>query len=269
MFESLTVWVRGAGELGSAAAMTLRRVGIPVFLSELPRPLAIRRTVTFSDAILEGTATVEDIQGVRATVENAHHLISAGKIPVLADSPVIAQRLAPQVAVDARMFKGRADGTATRAPFIIGLGPGFTAGENCGAVVETMRGHNLGRVIWSGSAQPNTGIPGELGGETARRVIYAPTTGNLKWEVDFGALMEPGQRLGTINGYEIVTPLAGLVRGLISPRVPMTSGLKIADIDPRGDAVDYRTVSDKARAVSRAVLEAVLVHLRPELERSV
>ncbi len=265
MFESLLVWVRGAGELGSAAALTLRRVGIAVFLSELPLPLAIRRTVTFSDAILEGTAIVEDIQGVRATVENMPQVISAGRIPVLEDSLLIAQRLAPQVAVDARMLKGSGSGPG-KSPFVIGLGPGFTAGDNCGAVVETKRGHNLARVIWSGSAQPDTGIPGKLGGETARRVIYAPTEGTLKWAVDFGALVEPGQRLGTIDSHEIVTPIAGLVRGLLSPRVPIPRGLKIADIDPRGATVDYRTVSDKARAVSRAVLEAILVHLQWELQ---
>ncbi len=264
MLESLLVWVRGAGELGSAAALTLRRVGIAVFLSELPQPLAIRRTVTFSDAILEGTATVEDIQGMRATMENVPQVISAGKIPVLEDSPAIAQLLAPQVAVDARMLKGSGSGPGLKSPFVIGLGPGFAAGDNCGAVVETRRGHNLGRVIWSGSAQRDTGVPGELGGETARRVFYAPAEGTLKWAVDFGALLEPGQRLGTIDSQEIVTPIAGLVRGLISPRVPMAGGLKIADIDPRGAAVDYRTVSDKARAVSRAVLEAILVYLRRE-----
>ena len=266
VFESLRLWVRGAGELGSAIALTMRRVGIGVFLTDLPRPLAIRRPVTFSDAILEGLSAVEDIQGVRATAENAPQIISTGQIPVLEDSPVIARQLAPQITVDARMLKGSGSDSGLVSPFVIGLGPGFTAGGNCGAVVETSRGHNLGRVIWSGSAQPDTGIPGKLGGETARRVIYAPAEGALKWEVDFGALVESGQRLGTIDSHEIVAPIAGLVRGLISPLVPMASGLKIADIDPRGATVNYRTVSDKASAVSRAVLEAVLVHLRRELQ---
>lgn len=264
LFESLRLWVRGAGELGSAVALTLRRVGIGVFLTDLPRPLAIRRPVTFSDAILEGISAVEDIQGVRATAENAPQIISAGQIPVLEDSPLMARQLAPQITVDARMLKGSGGDSGLMSPFVIGLGPGFTAGGNCMAVVETRRGHNLGRVIWSGSAQPDTGIPGKLGGETARRVIYAPVEGALKWEVDFGALVESGQRLGTIDSHEIEAPITGLVRGLISPLVPMASGLKIADIDPRGTTVDYRTVSDKASAVSRAVLEAVLVHLRRE-----
>ena len=266
MFESLRLWVRGAGELGSAVALTLRRVGIGVFLTDLPRPLAIRRPVTFSDAILEGNSAVEDIQGVRATAENAPQIISAGQIPVLEDSPLMARQLAPQITVDARMLKGSGSDSGLMSPFVIGLGPGFIAGGNCMAVVETRRGHNLGRVIWSGSAQPDTGIPGKLGGETARRVIYAPVEGALKWEVDFGALVESGQRLGTIDSHEIEAPITGLVRGLISPLVPMASGLKIADIDPRGATVNYRTVSDKASAVSRAVLEAVLVHLRRELQ---
>ncbi|MEE9464288.1 MAG: hypothetical protein V3W14_01775, partial [Candidatus Neomarinimicrobiota bacterium] len=149
---------------------------------------------------------------------------------------------------------------------VIGLGPGFIAGADCQAVVETQRGPNLGRVIWSGSAQPDTGVPGELGGESIQRVIYAPGAGALKWEVEFGALVDPGQRLGHLNGRPLAAPIGGQVRGLISPRVPVTIRLKIADIDPRGPEVDCQMISDKARAVGAGVLEALLVHRRKEIE---
>ncbi len=246
--------------MGSAVAVSLWRAGIPLFLTELPLPLAIRRTVTFSDAMLEGTATVEEVAAVRATPDRVRQMIDEGQVPVVPDAVDVLAELTPDVLVDARMLKGRGTGHHPLVPLIIGLGPGFTAGAGCQAVVETQRGPNLGRVIWSGSAQPDTGIPGELGGETLQRVIYAPGAGTAVWEVEIGALVDPGQRLGHLDGQPLTAPIGGQVRGLISPRVPVTAGLKIADVDPRGAEVDYRMISDKGRAVGGAVLEALLVH---------
>jgi len=264
VLESTLVWVRGAGELGSAAAVSLWRAGIPVLMTELPLPLAIRRTVTFSDAILEGTATVEEVKAVCTTPDRVRQIIGKGQVPVIPDSLNVLADLDSDVLVDARMLKGQ--GTVAYPPglVIIGLGPGFTAGADCQAVVETQRGPNLGRVIWSGSAQPDSGVPGELGGESIQRVIYAPGAGALKWGVEFGTLVDPGQRLGHLDGQPLTAPIGGQVRGLISPRVPVTVGLKIADIDPRGLEVDCQMISDKARAVGGGVLEALLDHRRKE-----
>ncbi len=260
MFDTTLVWVRGAGELGSAVAVSLRRAGIPLFLTELPLPLAIRRTVTFSDAILEGTATVEEVEAVRTIPERVRPMIGDGQVPVMPDSLTVMPELTPDVLVDARMLKGRGADPHPLVPLIIGLGPGFTAGADCQAVVETQRGPNLGSVIWSGSAQPDTGVPGELGGESIQRVIYAPVAGTLEWEVEIGALVDPGQQLGHLDGQPLTAPIGGQVRGLISPWVPVIAGLKIADVDPRGTEVDCRMISDKGKAVGGAVLEALMVH---------
>jgi xanthine dehydrogenase accessory factor len=266
--KETTVWVRGAGELGSATALILHRVGFRVFLSELPQPLAIRRTVTFSDAMFDGTATITDgsaegeTTAVRCDPAEIPTLLQQHKLPLAADSTSELLAHKSRVVVDARMLKQEVADFRSWAPLTIGLGPGFTAGKTCHAVIETARGHDLGRVIWDGPARPNTGIPGRLGGETVRRVIYAPATGRLEWRVDLGAVVAPDELLGVIdNRIEVRTPIGGLVRGLIHHDVPITKGLKLADIDPRGAAVDYRRLSDKARCVGRGVLEAILVYL--------
>ena len=268
MFDQLIIWVRGAGEMASAAAHCLHRVGFGVLMSDLPAPLAIRRTVAFCEAIFTGTWDVEGVPAKSCDVSTAPDLISQGIIPVVIDTPQITT-LHPHVMVDGRMLKRHSRDMRTYAPFTVGLGPGFEAGGNCHAAVETMRGHDLGKIIRQGAAQPHTGVPGEVGGETLRRVIHAPADGPVSWRVDFGDLVRENDLLGSIdNTHEIRAPLAGLVRGLISPQVRFKKGLKIADIDPRGRAVDCRTISDKARAVGRGVLEAILVHLREEHENT-
>lgn len=263
MFEDIIIWIRGAGELGSAAACVLHNVGFPVFISELEKPLAIRRTVTFSDAVFEGESSVEGVKAVKCETDSVDSIISNGNIPVLLDDPKKLTAIHPQIIIDARMLKYDIDSIIDDAPFTIGLGCGFEAGKTCHAVIETMRGHNLGRILWEGSAETDTQIPGEIGGESARRVLYAGVEGIVEWRVNFGDIVEEGDIIGTIDRtHDIRAPFRGMVRGLISPDVRMEKGLKIADIDPRGEDVDYMSISDKAHAVGRGVLEAVLVYLK-------
>lgn len=256
------VWVRGAGELGSATALTLHRVGFPVLLSELERPLAIRRTVTFSDAVFEGRAEVEGVSALRTTPDRAAQAGSQGAIALVYDDPGrIVAEAAPVAVVDARMIK-RAEDLRGLAPLQVAMGPGCEAGVHCDAVVETKRGHTLGRVVWSGPAAPDTGVPGKLGGRSVGRVIYSPTEGEIRWRARFGEIVEEGQVIGTVGGAEVRAPFRGMVRGMISPRVTAWKGLKIGDVDPRGEEVDPYLVSDKARSVARASLEALLMLLR-------
>ena len=256
-----TVLIRGAGELASAVGVVLHRVGFSVILTELPIPLAIRRTVCFSGAMLNGIAGVEGIQADRAELDNYQDILESRKIPILTDSLGLITNIKPEFYVDARVLKHVVKDRRSLAQFTVGLGPGFTVGENCDVIIETMRGHNLGRVIYHGSALPNTGVPGKIGGESAKRVMYSPGVGNIKWLVDFGEIVKQNQVLGKIGGIEIKSHINGIVRGLISPKVNTIKGMKIADIDPRGMEIDYTTISDKARCVGRGVLEAIMIHL--------
>ncbi len=260
-FKRYTILIRGAGELASAAGVVLHRVGFAVVLTELPIPLAIRRTICFSDAMLNGTAEVEGIKAVRAELDNYRDILGNGKIPVLTDLIEIIKDIKAEFLIDARMLKKLTTDWRSLSQFTIGLGPGFTVGENCAAIIETMRGHNLGRVIWQGSASLNTGVPGKIGGESVKRVVYSSGVGNIKWLVDFGEIVKQNQVLGKIGEIEIKSHISGMIRGLISPKVNTTKGMKIADVDPRGKDVDYATISDKARCVGRGVLEAIMIRL--------
>ncbi len=256
------IWVRGAGELGSATAVSLFRAGLPVFLSEINPPLAIRRSVTFSDAILDGKGRVEDIQGILREPDFFPLSWPLDHIPLFIDHPDWILSHKPEVLIDARMIKHYEQDYRPWAGFVLGLGPGFSAGENCHAVIETMRGHNLGRVIRKGKPLPNTGTPGTLGGESKRRVVRSPGEGKVRWSVEMGEMVAEGQMLGTLGEtVKIRAPFRGIVRGLIHPAVPLTEGLKIADVDPRDEKINFHSISDKARAVGRAALEAVLTFI--------
>ncbi len=259
--KQYTILIRGAGEMASAVGVVLHRVGFSVVMTELPIPLAIRRTVCFSDAMLNRTVEVEGIQSVNADYNNFLGILRNRNIPVLTDSIELIKNIKPEFLIDARLLKKLVNDQRPLAQFTVGLGPGFTVGENCDVIIETMRGHNLGRIIWRGSASPNTGVPGKIGGESAKRVVYSPGVGNINWLVDFGYIVEQNQTLGKIGEIEIKSHISGIVRGLISPKVNAIKGMKIADVDPRGIKVDYTTVSDKARCVGRGVLEAIMVHL--------
>ena len=258
-FEN-TVLIRGAGELASSAAVILQRVGFRVIMTELPIPLAIRRTVCFSDAMLNGSSEVEGVTAIFSH-KNYTDILNDGNIVLFQDSADLIKKIKPKFYVDARMLKKQMPNRRSNTIFFVGLGPGFTVGINCDAIIETKRGHNLGRVIWNGSAQPNTGIPGKLGGESMKRVIHSPADGSIKWFVTFGDIVEENQIIGKINNHEIITHISGVIRGLISPKVNVVKGMKIADVDSRGKEIDYTTLSDKARCVGRGVLEAIMVSL--------
>ena len=270
MYRDQKVWIRGAGELASATAYSLFQTGFPIVVSELAEPLAIRRSVTFSDAINTGETAVEGVIAEKGEVEDIGNILKRGRIAMVIDSPQLLHTVKPGILIDARMLKRTVQSMRAKAPFTVGLGPGFHAGRSCDAVIETQRGHDLGRIIWEGAAKPSTGIPGMIAGETVRRVLYAHVDGTVSWTVDIGDLVEVDDILGHIGpAYKLQAPLSGLVRGLISPLSPITAGMKIADIDPRGREVNHQMISDKARAVGRGVLEAILIFLnKPSLQNS-
>lgn len=260
-FRDHLVVVRGGGDIGSGVIWRLRRVGFPVVVLELERPLTIRRTVAYASAVTAGHITIDGIDGRRvASPAEAVEAASHRTVPVLV-SPEIPQMPVPvSVVVDARLVKRNLGTTTGQAPFVVALGPGFSAGTDCHTVVETMRGHDLGRVIWDGPAAANSGEPGVIGGASGDRVIYSHGGGVLQWDVRFGDTVSRDQVLGTIADSPIRSKINGTVRGLLGPgQVP--KGLKIADIDPRFDATSIHHISDKALSVGGGVLEAILVWL--------
>lgn len=264
----MIVLIRGGGDLASGVALRLHRVGLRVVITELAQPLAVRRLVSFSEAIYAGDVTVEGVTGRRVADASDTlrilQIFAKGQIPVLVDPQADAiKALHPSVVVDARMMKRRAELIASPVNLIIGLGPGFVVGENCHAVVETLRGHLLGRVYWQGSAQPDTGLPDPVRDQSARRVLRAPADGVLQGLVEIGKHVEAGQAVADVAGQVVAAPFAGVLRGLLHSGVPVTSGLKIGDVDPRDDPTYCTMVSDKALAVGGGVLEAILS--RPEL----
>lgn len=258
-FSEHIVVFRGGGDIGTGAIWRLRRVGFPVVVLELEHPLTIRRTVAFSTAVTEGSITIDGIEGVRVeTPGEARKATERGLVPVLV-SPELPD-MERSVVVDARLAKRNIDTALVDAPFVVALGPGFSAGSDCHAIVETMRGHDLGRVIWDGPAAPNTGVPGVIGGASAERVLHAATSGDLSWTVSFGDLVEMGLEIGQIDDTPVRSKIAGTVRGLLLPG-PVDEGLKIADVDPRFDPNAVGRISDKSLSVGGGVLEAVLVWL--------
>ena len=268
---SAVVLVRGAGDLATGTILRLHNCGFRVLAVECARPSAIRRRAAFCEAVFDGTATVEGVTArLIDRIEQADAVWNAGEIPLIVDETAsCAASCAPAVLVDAILAKRNLGTTRDMAPITIGLGPGFTAGGDVDAVVETMRGHRLGRVIYEGAALPNTGVPGPIAGFAAERVIHAPASGAMNFvrspePVDIGSIVRKGQTIGFVGGVPVTATLDGVLRGLIREGYPVTEGLKIADIDPRAQEVqNCTTVSDKARAIAGGVLEAML-HLAGE-----
>jgi len=256
----MLVCIKGAGDLASGIALRLHHSKIDVVMTELPVPLAVRRTVAFSEAIRLGSTVVEDVKAERA--ENADEVkdcLARGVIPVLADPDAeIVKILKPEVVVDAILAKTNTGTTKKDAKMVIGVGPVFTAGRDCHAVIETKRGHTLGRVIRKGSAIPNTGVPGNVGGQTIRRLLKAPADGVFHPEKNIGNLVREGDRVANVDGIPVYALTDGKIRGMLQDGVPVTKGLKSGDVDPRGSSVDHMTVSDKAMAIGGGVLEAIL-----------
>lgn len=261
-FKQHLVIVRGGGDLATGVVYRLHRAGFPVVVTELQRPLVVRRQVALATAVLEGHIHVETLHAQLApTPAAAEQLAQTGIIPVLI-SPALPKLSSPSsIIIDARMAKRNIDTAKDQAPLVVALGPGFTAGQDCHAVVETMRGHWLGRVIWQGQAIPDTGTPGVVAGKGAERVLRAPVAGVVNWRLAIGDFVNEGEVMGDVAGEPVVAPFAGVVRGLIAPGTAVRAGLKIGDLDARGERQACFTISDKALAIGGGVVEAVLTWL--------
>jgi xanthine dehydrogenase accessory factor len=252
--------VRGAGDLGTGVAYRLVKSGFTVIMTELAQPLAVRRAVSFAEAVYSGQVTVE---GVTARLADDAMLGMAftvlGEVPVIVDlADDVVARMRPAIVVDARLAKRNLGTRREDAQLVIGLGPGFIAGQDCHAVVETNRGHNLGRVYWAGGAEPDTGQPEPVQGKAGQRVLRAPAEGVFQGQKAIGEQVQPGDVLASVEGQPIVAPFAGVVRGLLHDGVPVTAGMKVGDLDPRGVREYCFLISDKARSIGGGVLEAAL-----------
>ncbi len=254
------VLIRGAGDIASGAAIRLHRSGIAVVMTDTARPTAIRRTVSFSGAVISGSQRVEDVTARLAkSPEEALEMTARGDIAVLVDEGCgCLDALRPDALVDAILAKRNLGTRMDMAPAVVGVGPGFTAGEDCHAVVETMRGHTLGRVYYEGSALPNTAVPGLIGGYAGERVLRAPADGVFRQVLDIGAKVEAGDVAAYVGGVPMVCTIGGVLRGILADGTPVFKGMKAGDVDPRGNVEHCYTVSDKALAVGGGVLEAVL-----------
>ena len=259
--------IRGAGDLASGIALRLWHSGFDVVMTDVEHPTCIRRTVSFAEAIAKGRADVEDVSAQRAeNITHARELLKRDILPVFVDPDCLCRHeLKPDIIIDAILAKRNLGTKITDAPIVIGVGPGFTAGVDCHAVVETMRGHTLGRVYYQGCALPNTNIPGRIGGFAGERVLRAPADGIFKGTRRIGDLVEAGDVVGTVNGESVTAAIGGVLRGLLADGAVVHKGMKAGDVDPRGIKDYCYTVSDKALSVAGGVLEAAL-HLYTERE---
>lgn len=266
--------VRGGGDIATGTIYKLKKCGFSVLILEIAHPSAIRRNVAFSEAVYEDHSKVEDMECFLAKDEDeAERFLKEDKLTMLIDPKGnCLKRFKPMAVVDAILAKKNLGTTRDMAPITIALGPGFTAGQDCDAVVETMRGHKLGRVIYEGKAIANTGVPGMIGGYAAERVIHAPAAGILHNIAKITDIVEEGQLIAWIEGddgmrAEVPASLSGLLRGLIREGYPVTKGFKMADIDPRlNEYENCFTISDKARCIAGGVVEAYFV-LKQQLEK--
>ena len=256
----MLVLIRGAGDIATGIALRLYRSGLRVVMTDLPRPTAIRRTVCFSQAIVLGETTVEGVRAVRAdTASQALERLAEGAVPVLPDPALTClTSLRPDALVDAILAKKNLGTHITDAPVVVGVGPGFTAGTDCHAVVETMRGHTLGRVIYDGAALPNTNIPGLIGGYAGERVLRAPADGVFHQILNIGDEVKAGDIAGEVDGQPMRCTIGGVLRGLLADGTSVHKGMKSGDVDPRCRPEYCATASDKALAVGGGVLEAIL-----------
>jgi xanthine dehydrogenase accessory factor len=258
---TLKIIIRGAGEMATGTACRLHRAGFyKILMTEVAYPLAVRRLVSFCEAIYDGAAAVEGVQAVAiATPDQAVGLWSERMVPVLID-PKNSTRNAikPHIIIDAILAKRNLGTSIEDAELVIGMGPGFYAGKDAHYVIETNRGHNLGRLISEGEAEADTGVPGTIGGVGTQRVLRSPTDGIFESDLLIGALVDKGQTVGQVAGKKVTAGIRGVLRGLIRPGTAVTSGLKIGDVDPRQNPSYCDTISEKARAIGGTVLEAIL-----------
>lgn len=261
--KNILVIIRGGGDLATGVAVRLFRTGFSVIILEIDRPTVIRLPVSFARAVYEGKAIIEGVEAVLiSSWEEAERITKLNKVPVLVDQKgSCIKKLSPAVLVDAILAKRNLGTKINQAPLVIGLGPGFTAGDDVNVVVETKRGHNLGRVYYQGKAAPDTGVPGEVGGESIRRLLRAPAEGKIIPLHKIGDLVKAGEVIAKVEGVPLKAEISGVLRGLIYPQSWVTRGMKVGDIDPRGIREYSFTVSDKARSLGGAVLGAICVYL--------
>jgi xanthine dehydrogenase accessory factor len=262
--SELTVLIRGGGEIATGIAHRLHRCHMRVLMTEIATPTSVRRNVAFAEAVYEGTQTIEGVKAVRvASCDDAYAEWKQKQIPIFVDSDAsIRKILKPAVVVDAIMAKRHGAAKLSDAPVVIGVGPGFTAGIDVHAVVESNRGHHLGRVIWDGAAEPDTGIPAPVDGYTASRVLRVPQTGIFKAFRAIGDVIKIGEPVAEVNGQSIKAEISGQIRGLLRSGIHVQQGIKAGDIDPRGERGYCDSISDKSRAIAGGVLEAVLHSFR-------
>jgi xanthine dehydrogenase accessory factor len=268
----MIVLIRGGGDLASGVALRLHRSGFKVVITELPKPLAVRRMASFSEAIYSGEMTLEGIVARRVNEVDDPlrilQILSKGRIPVIIDPEGKSiQTIHPSVIVDARMLKSAPEALRHTAKLYVGLGPGFIGGVNCNAAIETKRGPWLGRVLWEGPTQPDSGLPEIVKNKQAERMLHAPAEGRVITHKSIGDSIKQGDVIAEINGKSVVAAFNGILRGLIHPDVDVHVGMKIGDLDPRNDPDLCNHVSDKALAIGGGVLEAILSkpELRPHL----
>ncbi len=261
----LRVVVKGGGDLGTGVAWRLHRCGFRVMVTETAKPTAIRRAVAFASAVSDGAISVDGVTA-RLVSDGGEARIAweAGEVPVMIDpEAAVVGLVQAEVVVDAIMAKRNLGTSMKDAPIVVALGPGFTAGLDCHAVVETNRGHNLGRVVTAGCAEPNTGVPGTIGGESARRVLRAPGRGVFCSVAAIGDEVKEGEIVATVDGEPIRARVDGVVRGLLRGGLAVEEGTKVGDVDPRGVVEHCFSISDKALAVAGGAVEAIL-YLRRE-----
>lgn len=264
-FSELLLLIRGAGDVASGVALRLHRAGFPIVMTEISRPTCLRRTVSFAQAVYGGETEVEGLVAERAGPFNFMDVIKAGRIPVLPDAaPDFADTIRPAALVEATLAKKNTHGLRRQKGRVtIALGPGYEAGRDADAVVETQRGHFLGRVILEGRALPDTGLPSPVEGFALERLIKSPAAGRVEFFAEIGQMVEAGQILGRIIGPASETPIAGAIsgclRGAVHNGLTVPENFKIGDIDPRPISSSYiHSASDKARAIGGGVLEALL-----------
>jgi len=262
--RDILVAVKGAGDLATGVIHRLKRAGFAVMATELPQPTVLRRTVAFAEAVPSGKMTVEGITACRAgSVEDIRAALANGFMPIVVDPDgEIFRRIQPRVLVEATLSKHNSGITMNDAPIVIALGPGYEAGKDAHAVIETNRGHNLGRVYLQGNAEQNTGIPGTIGGYAGERLLRASCAGRLYGVHQIGDQVQAGEIVAVIKSDEGTVPISatisGILRGLVRDDLVVSTGMKVGDIDPRAIREHCFTISDKSRAVAGGVLEAVM-----------
>lgn len=259
--KDLVIGIKSAGEMATGLACRLFSANFKhIFMMETQHPMAVRRTVSFCEAVFDETVSVEGITARRVKDPSLiPDVWKANEIPVIVDrSWAAVETLKPHVIIDAIIAKKNLGTQIDEAPLTIGLGPGFDAGTDVDLVIETNRGHNLGRVISKGPAEPNTGIPGNISGVTKERVLRAPCQGIFNSDMTIGTVVKNKEIVGKVDEETVTAELNGMIRGLIRNGTQVEKGLKIGDIDPRGHDADYLTVSEKARAIGGSILEAIL-----------